>query len=173
MSIARFFTLLCCAVVAASCSRNEEATLAQRGVVAQQVENMFVSAIRSAGSNAPVQWMSKRNLCAVGIEAQTVQDCVRVEGDTITEAEFLIRRAAIAPERAGAAPLQCVRTSRAIQSGDSTLVAVLLIGSVEVDGFVEATTKWVWFRGTRSWVTDRPGGASTADVQPMRERGKC
>lgn len=173
MNVARLSTLLFCVLVAASCARNADSTSAQRGASDPPDQDLFVSAIRTAGADAPVRWISKRHLCAVGIEAQTVQDCVRLEGDTITDTEFSIRRSAIASERAGTASLQCVRISRAIQSGDSTLVAVLMLGSIEVDGFVEATTKWVWFRGTRSWVTDRPGAASSADVQPMRAQGEC
>lgn len=122
------------------------------------------------------RWVSPKESCVIPFDADNVIDCASRAPQVLSDTDFqaLVR---VAKQSARGTPsLACARVSREIASGDSLLVSVSTVAGVEVDGGVEARSRWVWFRkiGARDsvWVVDAVAFAS-GDVQPITDSARC
>jgi len=148
---------------------------ASRGAATNSSTPRSVRAVVMVAGDRPVRWISRKPQCVVPFDAPTLDDCVRQEAARHNDALITQVRAAV---KAGedARGIACLRMSREIASGDSTLIAIGTIGAAEVDGFAESSSRWVWFRrsalGDTVWTApSEPSGVS--DVAPIRTETGC
>lgn len=144
-----------------------------RAPTASELQHQAVSAVLAGRA---VRWISPRVLCVVPIEESTIQGCqARPQMRHDPDLQQTLRRAI--PDT-GSSMLACVRVSRPIGVGDSTLVAVATTGSAIADGFVESKMSWVWFRGpggTKAHIDQigPDGGSHSSDIAPMTDASRC
>jgi hypothetical protein len=132
-------------------------------------------AVREALQGGSARWLSPTVLCVAPFEQKTIQECtarprLRHPADALAAI-----RSELSSGTSGAA-VACVRVSRPIQMGDSTLVQVSTIGATVADGLVESQTTWVWFRpssGKDSIRVDRNPYGGSSDVAPMTQETRC
>jgi len=132
-------------------------------------------AVRETLKGRSARWLSPTVLCVVPFDEKTIQECMNrprsrhpadVQAAIRSELSWSTPRGAIA----------CVRVSRPIQMGDSTLVQVSTIGATVADGLAESQTTWVWFRpsaGKDSIRVDRNLYGGSSDVAPMTQETRC
>lgn len=72
--------------------------------------------------------------------------------------------------------ITCLRFSREIPRGDSSLIVIGTVNAAIVDNLAESESTWVWFRRIQDrdsvWVgqSATPG---TSDVAPMTSESRC
>ena len=163
--------LICALVCASACVR-------EKGVssTAAQQASQRLAALRQVVGDRTVRWIAESELCVVPFDEPTIPQCVARPRRPIPAAEVReFRRTLAAPEGA-VADLACVRLSRLIREGDSTLVVVAMTGDAEADGLVESRSQWVWFprewRSGPGWlITDPDRG--TSDTHRMTDAARC
>jgi hypothetical protein len=107
-----------------------------------------------------VQFVARRQLCVLSLEAATVQECEALRLRMLDSATHQALRRALNANAVTGSPLSCILVSRVISLGDSSVVAV---GTSRVAGdsvFNSSQQVWVWFRNTRgqglTWMAAPP-----------------
>jgi len=154
-------------------ARQGEATPSAQGGAAR-----VRTAVREALQGKSARRLSPTVLCVVTFEQKTIPECFdgpRSRHPADVQAAIRSELFPVTWIDASQA-IACVRVSRPIQVGDSTVVAVATTGAIEVDGMVESQMTWVWFRpgaGKDSIRVQRNPSGGTSDVAPMREETRC
>jgi hypothetical protein len=158
-----------CAMTGCDASQGEAAPSVQGAGARLRV------ALRETLQGRSARWFSPSVLCVVAFDEKTISECMdRPRSYHPADVQAAIRSEL--SSGASGATIGCVRVSRPIQMGDSTLVQVSTIGATVADGLVESESTWVWFRpsaGKDSIHVDRNPYGGSSDVAPMTQEARC
>jgi hypothetical protein len=138
----------------------------------QAVAQMAIKASELVAAGRPVRWVSPYEVCVPGLDAASIPECQTRAKVPIDSVVYTQLRRALRVEQGGRGEIACLRVSRVIPSGDSSLVAVATIGTAEADGFVESRMEWVVFRGDQARVA-RDSRETSSDVAPLQKEFQC
>ena len=159
-----------CIVIACSTNETDRASLQRNSVGSPTV----MAATLAVGARG-VRWVSSRIQCVPAVEVGTVDECtarpIELHPDSVRR---VLRKALWTPDSA-ADSIACLRISREISRGDSTLVVVSIIGASVADGFAESESKAVWFWNAdgHQFVWIAPNFSPVSDVAPVLDESKC
>lgn len=132
------------------------------------VPRVVRAAVLVAGGNT-VRWVSRAPLCAAPIEVRTLDECS--VGEPHPDSLYRLVRSALKEADVSARGIACLRLSREITHGDSSVVLVGTVSDAVVDSFAESSSKFVWFRRMQDkesmWIGE--SDVPTSDVAPMTE----
>jgi hypothetical protein len=164
-------TFLAAVAACAATAEDSERALSQALKSSRQAQ-----AVRHAIGMRPVRWISRHELCVVPYDAPNVDECRARPLRQVAESQLEAIRAAV-PDSTGTSDfVACVKVSREIALGDSSLVVVGTLGGIVVDDLAESRSHKVWFRPATNrdsiWVAPHSDVVSS-DIAPIRDASGC
>lgn len=129
-----------------------------------------------AANGARARWVSVHESCVIPFDAPDVLGCGSRDRVNLPDSIVALLREKVGLTD-GVEPLfTCIRVSREISDGDSTLVSVNTTEVAVVDGVAASRTQWIWFRHTSKGDSTWIAGALAfpeGDVRPLTDSTRC
>jgi hypothetical protein len=168
--------MLACFVALGSCSERRDSDSAENSRDATPAGDLQVSAARLVSGGAPIRWVSKTELCVIPFTAADYPGCDKRVRTFVSASAYMGIRSGHRMPSASEPHIRCLRVSKPIDFGDSSLVSVNTIDGAAVDGMSQSTTKWVWYwsrRGVDSSKVVESPVEPYSDVQPLTDSTRC